>query len=83
MLTHSTGTILAIMRSLRVSLPLASIELSKRAWNLGLLMGSPLHLTQLPSHNLAIVGRARGPGIFGLVPGIKTHLGRNLHESFG
>ena len=33
--------------------------------NLDLLMGSPLHLTQLPIHNLAVVEGAGGPEYLG------------------
>ena len=66
MLTRSTGLVLTNMRSLGVSLPPATVEPSKRGWNLGLLMGSPLHLepTQLPTCTLVLCSRAGGLRFF-------------------
>ena len=66
MLTRSTGLVLTNMRSLRVSLLSATIGPSKRARNLGLLMGSPLHLelTQLPACKLVFCSWAGGPKFF-------------------
>ena len=84
MLTSSTGLILAIMRSLGVSLPSAAIEPSKKARNLGLLMGSHfISLSYLPVSWFLFTGRS--PGIvFGVVTGIpKIGIQKILSQTLG
>ena len=70
------------MRHLCVSVPRAAIESMQEPRNLDLLMGSPLHLTQVPFYNLALVERAGGPKKLSLGIGMTMILGRNLQLLF-
>ena len=62
------------MRRLCLYIPQTAIETIREARNLGLLVGSPFHLTQLPSYNLAVLEWAGSPRFSGLVTGITTKL---------